>query len=110
MRKFVFFAFKDEPMCFVHVLLNAIDLHEKGYETKIIFEGPGVKLPAKMTDNKMFVKAKEMGLMAGICEACSKALEVYEENSKLDIPFVGDLNGHPSMESFIKDGYEIIVM
>ncbi len=32
-------------MCFVHVLLNALDLVESGQEAKIIFEGESVKLP-----------------------------------------------------------------
>ena len=39
MKKVMFFAYKSEPMCFVHVLLNALDLHEKGYEAKIFSKG-----------------------------------------------------------------------
>lgn len=26
-------------MCFVHVLLNALDMQERGYEVKVILEG-----------------------------------------------------------------------
>ncbi len=41
--KTAFFAFKGNPICFVHVLLNAIDLHEKGGVVKIITGGGGNK-------------------------------------------------------------------
>ena len=38
MKKILFYAMREEKMCFVHVLLNALELHEAGYEVKIIFE------------------------------------------------------------------------
>ena len=44
MKKTAFFAFKGEKMCFMHVLINAIDLQEKGMNAKIIVEGEAVKL------------------------------------------------------------------
>jgi len=31
-------------MCFIHVLLNALDMQAKGYAPKIIIEGAAVKL------------------------------------------------------------------
>jgi len=31
-KKVALVAFNGEPMCFVHVLLNALDMEEKGYE------------------------------------------------------------------------------
>jgi len=30
MKKFAFFVFNGDPMCFIHVLLNAIDMSECG--------------------------------------------------------------------------------
>ena len=38
MKKVVIFAFKGNPLCFVHVLLNAKDMSEKGIEAKIVIE------------------------------------------------------------------------
>ena len=67
-------------------------------------------LPGKMHNNEMFKKAKEEGLIEGICEACSKAMEVYEENEKTGLPFLNDLKGHPSMEAYMAKGYEIFIM
>ena len=31
-------------MCFIHVLLNALDMGHKGYDAKIIIEGAATKL------------------------------------------------------------------
>ena len=43
-NKTAIFAFKGNPICFVHVLLNAIDLHAKEGEVKVILEGEATKL------------------------------------------------------------------
>jgi hypothetical protein len=34
MKKFALLVFNGDPLCFIHVLLNAIDMSEKGYEAK----------------------------------------------------------------------------
>jgi hypothetical protein len=39
MKKVALFAFNGDPMCFIHVLLNALDMHAKGQKTKIVMEG-----------------------------------------------------------------------
>ena len=36
MKKILFYGMSGEKMCFQHVLLNALDLHEAGGEVKII--------------------------------------------------------------------------
>ncbi len=36
MKKFALFVFNGDPMCFIHVLLNAHDMSDKGYGVKII--------------------------------------------------------------------------
>ena len=44
MQKSVLFVFRDDPMCFIHVLLNALDAEDKNYETRIVVEGKATKL------------------------------------------------------------------
>ena len=44
MKKIRMFVFNGDPMCFIHVLLNAIDMHEKDYDVKIVIEGASTKL------------------------------------------------------------------
>ena len=48
-QKKVLFAFRGDPLCFVHVLLNGIDLHERGQEGLIIIEGEAVTLVPEMS-------------------------------------------------------------
>lgn len=112
MNKFAFFAFNGNLMCFQHILLNALDLNDKGKEAKIIIEGEAVTLVQKLEEskNKHYFEAKKKGLIDSICKACSASLDVLEYNQSTDIPLKGDMSGHPSMEAFIKEGYQIITL
>lgn len=112
MRKVAFFPFKGEKMCFNHILLNALDLHGKGVDTKIIMEGEAVKLIKVLEEeeNKLYKKVKDLGLFDSICKACSAKMGVLEYNEKSGIPIKGGLQGHPPMYDYIKDGYEIITL
>ena len=48
MKKILFYAMTGEKMCFLHILMNAIDLTAAGNEVKVIFEGASVKLALKL--------------------------------------------------------------
>lgn len=112
MKKIAFFPFKGEKMCFMHILINALDLHEKGVDTKIIVEGEAVKLLQVLEEeeNKMYLKTKTLGLFDSICKACSAQMGVLEYNEKLGIPIKGNANGHPAMHDYVKEGYDIITL
>ena len=112
MKKIAFFPFKGEKMCFIHVLINALDLHEKGMSTKIIVEGESVKLIKVLEEegNKLYLKVKDFGLFDSICKACSVQMGVLDYNEKTGIPIKGNANGHPAMYDYIKDGYEVITL
>lgn len=112
-KKYAIFAFRGDPMCFIHVLLNGIDLHEKGLEGHIILEGEALSLvPHMAADGHMlsplYKKAKTLGLFSGACRACSVKLKVDKDIGAQGIPFIDDMSGHPSMATFIEKGYEII--
>ncbi len=111
--KTVLFAFRGDPMCFVHVLLNGIDLNERGQEGLIIIEGDAVTLVPEMARpghflSDLFQKAKNLNILHGACKACSTKLKVAEAIQETGIPLIGDMSGHPSMGWFIKNGYRII--
>lgn len=112
MNKYAFFAFKGELMCFVHVLINAIDMNKKGMDVKIIIEGEAVKLVKELQEsgNQLYVKVKDMGLIDCICKACSAKMGVLEYNEKTGISMGDEMNGHPSMASYIGQGYQIITL
>ncbi|MBM9604338.1 cytoplasmic protein [Desulfopila inferna] len=111
--KKVIFAFRNDSMCFIHVLLNGIDLHERGLGGKIVIEGDAVSLVPEMAEPDHFLytqfeKARGLGIVYGACRACSMKLRVAEEIEKVGIALVGDMSGHPSMGGFIEQGYEVI--
>jgi len=112
MKKYMIFAFRGDPMCFIHVLLNAKDMNEKGIECRIVMEGEAVKLLKGLEEsgNPLYRKVKEAGLFECICRACSAKLGFLEYNETTGIPVTGDMAGHPSMSRYIDDGYSIITM
>ena len=112
MDRYVYFAFKGDTMCFMHVLLNAMDMSEKGIEARIVMEGEAVKLIRELDEsgNPLYVKAKNMGLFDCICRACSAKMGVLEYNTDCGIPLSGEMSGHPPMEAYLRKGYQIITL
>jgi hypothetical protein len=113
MKKIVLVTYNPEVMCFGHVLLYALDFDEKGYEAKIVIEGGAVKLVSVFTDPNvpfapLFAKVKEKGLIDCVCKACSAKLGSLEDAKAQGLPVAGDLMGHPSIEAYLQQGYQLI--
>jgi hypothetical protein len=113
MKKFVLFVFNEEPMCFIHVLLNALDMKAKGHEARIILEGASVKLIPELVKpenplNGLWKKNLEAGLVEGVCKACSTKLGTVGAAKEQGLTLLDEVSGHPSMASYLNNGYEII--
>ena len=113
MEKTVLFAFRGDPLCFVHVLLNSLDMKKRGQEGLIVLEGESVKLVGPMSEeghflNPLYKKAREAGLIYGACKACATKLEALGPIEKEGIALVGDMANHPAMGEFIEKGYQVI--
>lgn len=112
-EKIVLFAFRGDPLCFIHVLLNALDLHERGLAGSIVIEGEAVKLVPVMSQEghllqPLYKQAKEKGLIVAVCKACSAKMKVTEAVEQEGLPLVGHIAGHPSMAKYIEEGYRVI--
>ncbi|MCW5202004.1 DsrE family protein [Desulfobulbus sp. US1] len=115
MQKTIIFSFQGNPMCFIHVLLNGLNMAEQGMEGKIVLEGEAVKLVPEMAKSdhflhKLYTKAKEEGLILGACRACSNKMGVAEAVTAEGLPLIGEMAGHPAMAEYIKEGYTIITL
>lgn len=112
MKKYAFFAFKGEVMCFNHVLINALEMVSKGDQALIVMEGESVKLieVLEKSGHPVFLEVKEKGLIDCVCKACSIKMGVLDYNTTCGIPLADALNGHPSMHAYLKRGYEIITV
>ena len=113
MEKTALYAFNGDMMCFVHVLLNALDLHGAGHEVALVIEGQAVKLAPELAqpDNPMhalWAKVREAGLISAVCRACSQKMGVLQQVEDLGLPLAGDMQGHPGMARYLNQGYRII--
>jgi hypothetical protein len=113
MKKTLFFAFRDHPLCFIHVLLNSLDLAKQGMEGKIILEGEAVTLVPLMADSghflhPLYLQVRHQGLILGACRACSIKLKVADAIEQAGISLIGEMSGHPAMSHYINAGYSIL--
>jgi hypothetical protein len=113
MAKVALVAFQGEARCFVHVLLNALDMQHRGMTVKIIIEGMAVKLPPELnkpdhTFHSLYSKTKEAGLIEGVCKACSAKMGSLAEIQEQGLSLLDDMNGHPSLGRYLAEGYTII--
>jgi hypothetical protein len=113
MKKVVLFVFNGDPMCFIHVLLNALDMNERAYETKIIIEGAATQLIPELEKkenplHQLWKKAKGAGLVEGVCKACANKMDSIAAAKAQGLPLLEEMLGHPSMARYHEAGYEII--
>ena len=113
--KVAFVAFKGEAMCFVHVLLNALDMAEKGHEVKVILDGAATKQIAELADEskpfaKLYAQVKEKGLVAAVCKACASKMEALEAAQAQGLPISAEMSGHPPLARYVEAGYQIITL
>ena len=112
-RKIAMFVFNGEPLCFVHVMLNALDLHEKGHDVKVIMEGSATGLIRELADPDapfagLFSKMKSEGLIECACKACANKMGSAADAKEQQIELCAEMSGHPAMSRYMKKGYEIL--
>lgn len=113
MKKTIFFAFRGDAMCFIHVLLNALDMADKGMDGKIVIEGDAVKLIPEMAEsghflNQLYCKVRDSNLIIGACRACSTKLGVAAAVEEEGIALIGEMSGHPAISEYIEQGYTVL--
>jgi hypothetical protein len=115
MMKVAIFAFRGEPVCFMHALLNAMDMRSFGYDVKLIVEGEATRLLGELEADeapfsRLFRKVSEEGILDCVCKACSANMGTLEEAERQGLPICSEMSGHPSMARYIDAGYQIIVL
>lgn len=113
MEKAVLFAFRGEIPCFVHVMLNAIDMREKGFEVQVVLEGESSRVLAQLSRpehpmHALFEKTKAQGLFAGACKACAHAMGALAAVEAEGLPLLDAMHGHAGMAEWVLKGYRVI--
>ena len=112
-QKIALFAFNGEAMCFMHALLNALSLREKGFEVKLVIEGAATRLIPDMAKEdsslfRLYQKAREADCIDGACRACCAKMGTLNAAESEGIRLLDDMSGHPSMGGYLTRGYQII--
>ena len=113
MKKMALFVFNGDPMCFIHVLLNALDMNEKSIEVKIIIVGAATKLIPELSKpenplNNLWLKVTDAGLVEGACRACAHKMETLKAAEEQGTRLLDAMSGHPGMAGYQNNGFEII--
>lgn len=111
--KIALFGFNGEPMCFAHVLLNALDLAAKGHQVKVVIEGSATKLVPELAKadhpfHSVYDKVVQAGLIDGACKACSNKMGVLDAIQAEGIPLLDDMTGHPGVATYLEQGYQVL--
>lgn len=112
--KFALIAFNGEPMCFVHVLLNALDMAERGHQVQIVIEGSATALAKSLHEDGsqpfagLYRKAREQGLIGCVCKACSAKMGALESAQQQGLAVCDEMNGHPAVARFVEDGWQVV--
>ena len=121
-RKLLLVLFADDACRQNHALMYALDLHEKGYGVRLILEGAATKLVSAIGDGEsrtgaLLRQARDAGLVAGACGRASSgcagedpARKVADVAEAAGVRLLAELHGHASIEPFVRDGYEVVVM
>jgi len=115
MNKTAIFAFRGNPICFVHVLLNAIDLHDRGRAVKIILEGEATKLIIDLRKpehplHALYEKVKKLELIDAVCRACAIKMGALEAAEAEGLKIADEMAGHVGMAPYIEKGYAIVTL
>ncbi|ACN16647.1 conserved hypothetical protein [Desulforapulum autotrophicum HRM2] len=112
-KRVVLVAFNGESMCFVHVLLNALDMNKKGYEVKVVIEGSATKLIGELGNedhpfSKPYIEVREKGMIDCVCYACATKMGSVDAAQAQGLPLCREMKGHPSLATYMEQGYEVI--
>ena len=115
MSKTAIFAFKGNPICFVHVLLNAIALHDRGRTVKVILEGEATKLIIDLRKpehplHSLYEKVKTLELIDAVCRACAIKMGALEAAEAEGLKIADEMAGHAGMAPYLENGYAIVTL
>jgi hypothetical protein len=110
-KKVAIFAFRGEGPCFLHALLNAEDMRNRGLNAVVIMEGGSVKNIRAVAEGTFPVPVdKVKSLVDCACLGCSMLFKVDGLFQQVDIRLEGGMSNHVSITDYMDKGYEILIM
>lgn len=112
-KRVALFAFRGDRSCFVHVLLNALDLHSRGYEVKVVIEGAATGLVPELAVadpplGVLYGRVRDEGLLDCVCQACAHQHGTLEAAREQGLGTCAEMSGHPSVGRYMDEGYAVV--
>lgn len=109
------FAGPEMPCRMIHTFIWALDVVERGGETKIILEGEAPRWLLVLPDPKhgrhgLYRKVKEKGLIDAVCKACAVQAQAVEAATEEGLRLVYDASGHVSLMPYVQAGHRIVTL
>ena len=113
MKQIALLAYNGELTCFAHVMLYALDFHAKGHTVQVVIEGAATALITDLARegqpfSPLYASLREKGLIACICRACAQKMGTLAEAERQGLTVRGDMQGHPSIEALVAEGYQVL--
>lgn len=114
-RKVAFFTFSDNPTAFIHLLLNALDMHQRGWDVRVIIEGDSTRLVSLLRNETKpgsveWHRALKHGVIDSVCKACAARNGVLPACIEQGLRTSDEMNGHPSIARWLEAGYTVITL
>lgn len=95
----------------VNALTTAKEFNEAGDEALVIFEGAGTKWVDEFARSdhqyhELFEDVRDQ--VEGACAYCATAFGVKDRIEAEGVPLMDDFRGHPSINTLIADGYQVL--
>ncbi len=100
----------------LHALLYTQELHERGHDVQLIFDGGGTRWVDEFNKADhplapLFRALKQTGVIGAVCEYCVTAFGGDKEAvQQQGLPLAGAYKGHPSVAELIEAGYQVITL
>jgi hypothetical protein len=82
----------------------------EGDEVAVVFDGAGTQWVPELEDpesdqHDLYRAVRDD---AAVCDYCSRAFDVEDAVKDAGVVRLDDHDGHPSIRSFVEDGYEVV--
>jgi hypothetical protein len=95
----------------VNAMITAKELKESGDEVALLFDGAGTKWVATLGEGEhryhgLFEDVRDR--ITGACAYCANAFGVREQVEAAEVALLDDFEEHPSLRSYLADGYQVL--
>jgi hypothetical protein len=95
----------------VNAMITAKELKQSGDAVVLVFDGAGTKWVAALSEDEhryheLFEDVRDR--IVGACAYCAKAFGVKEEVEAAEVDLLDDFEDHPSLRSYLVDGYHVL--